>query len=70
MNLTNPIDGTDEEISVTRTGMGLTISPSLPSHFVEISGIAPKTVYTDFLRSLTYQHLDFSPGNPSTSESR
>lgn len=70
MNLTNPIDGTDEEISVTRTGMGLNVSSSLASHFVEISGVAPKTVYTDFLRSLTYQHMDFSPGNPSTSEPR
>lgn len=50
--------------------MGLTISSSSPSHSIEISGIATKELYTEVLHSLTYQHLDFRPGNPSTSQPR
>ena len=70
VNLTNPINGVDEEISISTLRVGLTISPSSPSHFIQISGIATMELYTDILRSLTYQHLDFGPGNPSTSLSR
>ena len=70
VNLTNPIDGVDEEIAISTSRMGLTIYPSSPSHFIEISGIATTALYTEVLRSLTYQHLDFGPGNPSTSQTR
>lgn len=70
MTLTNPIDGSDEEISISGPGMGLTITPASPSHSIEISGIAAENVYTDVLRTLTYQHLDSDPGNPSTMEPR
>ena len=70
VTLTNPIDEDDEEISISGPGMGLTILPTSPSHSISISGVAPKNVYTDVLRSLTYEHLDIAPGNPSTSEPR
>ena len=70
VTLTNPIDGADEEISIPGQAMGLTVTPTSPSHSIEISGIAAEDVYTAVLRTLTYQHLDFAPGNPSTMESR
>ena len=70
VTLTNPIDGASEEISISGPAMGLNITPTSPSHSVYISGIAAESVYTDVLRSLTYQHLDAGPGNPSTSEPR
>ena len=70
VTLINPIDGDDEEISITGPAMGLIIAPALPSHSIDISGIAAKSVYTDVLRNLVYQHSDANPGNPSTSEPR
>ena len=70
VTLTNPVDGSDEEISISGPAMGLTITPTLPSHSIEISGVAAEDVYTAVLRTLTYQHLDFDPGNPSTTETR
>ena len=70
VTLTNPVDGADEEISIPGPRMGLTITPTSPSHSTEISGIAPEHVYTTVLRTLTYQHLNFNPGNPSTMEPR
>ena len=70
MILTNPIDGTNEEISISGPAMGLTITPTSPSHSIEISGIDDQNVYTAVLRTLTYQHLDSDPGNPSTTEPR
>ena len=70
MNLTNPIDGMDEEISIAGPYMGLTVSPDVMSHHIEISGVAPKEVYTNVLRTLTYLHSDYLPGNPTTSQPR
>ena len=70
MTLTNPIDGMDEEISIPGPHMGLTITPDMMSHRIEITGTAPKSVYTDILRTLTYEHSDYAPGNPTTSEPR
>ena len=70
MTLTNPIDGADEQISIPGPAMGLTITPTSPSHSIEISGIAAESMYTAVLRTLTYQHLDSDPGNPSTTEPR
>ena len=67
MTLTNPIDGSNEEISISGPAMGLTITSILPSHSIEISGVAAEEVYTAVLRTLTYQHLDF---DPSTTETR
>ena len=70
VTLTNPVDGADEEISIPEPAMGLTITPTSPPHSIEISGIAAEDVYTAVLRTLTYQHMDFAPGNPSTMEAR
>ena len=70
MTLTNPVDGADEVISIPGPAMGLTIIPTSPSHSIEISGVAAESVYTAVLRTLTYQHLDVNPGNPSTMELR
>ena len=70
VTLTNPIDGMDEEISIPGPHMGLIVSPNMMSHQIEITGIAQKSVYTDILRTLTYQHSDHLPGNPTTSEPR
>ena len=70
VTLINPVDGSDEEVSISGPAMGLTITPILPSHSIEISGVAAEEVYTAVLRTLTYQHSDFDPGNPSTMETR
>ena len=70
MTLTNPIDSANEEISIPGPAMGVTITPTSPSHSIEISGTAAESVYTAVLRTLTYQHLDSDPGNPSTMEPR
>ena len=70
MTLTNPIDGMEEEISIPGPHLGLTVTPDMMSHQIEIAGIASNSIYTDVLRTLTYQHSDYSPGNPTTSEPR
>ena len=70
MTLTNPIDGANEEISIPGPAIGLTITPTSPSHSLEISGTADESVYTAVLSTLTYRHLDSDPGNPSTMEPR
>ncbi len=69
MRIMNPIDGAQERLnhsSADNMGVAITLTP----HEVVFTGTYPISVYSSVVRGVTYEHLDATPGNPSTDEVR
>ncbi len=67
--LSNPQDVAMERLGISTTNtMGIDLQMS--DHSIQFTGVFPSSVYTSVVRSVTYQHLDANPGNPTTSQVR
>lgn len=70
VTLLNPVDEDNEQLGVSSIS-DLSVNVTLLSpHMVEFSGVASTADYTQAVSSLTYEHRDAAPGNPSTGEIR